>query len=268
MSGSKFVPAVLKRALVLPLIAANACAEGITVYLSPNDAESAENSGILGTTPEQIFTESFNSLDPGTLLDYYSPDIAVDYTSGAGGQIYPNDFNGGFDQGNYLGVEAGSGVTLHLNTPAQYFGIYCTAVEPFNGIDIYNGDELMMQFSMASLLSLIPNDGLSVVTALNGGFYVTDDYYGQPATGENIGQAYAYLHFTTSGDDVFDKIVLHNSDSGIFESDNHSVLTERPVIPQSFVLVPESPEAVPEPSTAGLLGMGLFFLRRKRRAGS
>ncbi|HWB05976.1 MAG TPA: PEP-CTERM sorting domain-containing protein [Verrucomicrobiales bacterium] len=265
MSGSNYALAVLKRVLAFPLLVGTASAEGITVYLSPNDAESAENSGILGATPEQVFTESFNAVPTGTLLDYFSPDIQVDYTSGAGGQIYPNDVNGGFDQGNYLGIDAGSQVTLNLNNPSQYFGIYVTAAEPFSGIDIYNGDDLMLQFSLSTLLSLIPNDGQSVVTALNGATYLTDDYYGQPATGDNIGQPYAYLHFTTDGTDVFDRIVLHHSDSQIFESDNHSILADLPVIPQSFVLVPEAAAPAPEPSTALLLGgMGLFLLRRKR----
>jgi hypothetical protein len=256
MKSLRFLGSLAILALPVP----PAQAESLTVYLSPNDIQSAEDSGILGISPEQIFTEDFGSMETGALGSYHSSAIGVQYTTAGGTQILDNDQNGGDNLGLYLGVNSGSRTTLTLDTPAQYFGLYLTAGDAFNGIDLYNGDTLLLAFTTAKLLSLLPRDGVSMVTAMNGSQYYTDNYYGQPGSGSNAGDPYAYLHFVMSGEDTFDRIVLHQANNGMsFESDNHSILAGRPDIPDSLVAVP-----LPEPSSMAFLGFALLGLRRKR----
>ena len=244
---------------VLALSVPSVRAQSLTVYLSPNDIQSAEDSGILGASPEQIFTEDFGAMATAPLTSYHSDTIGVQYTSSGGTQVLDNDQYGGDNLGSYLGINAGSQATLTLDAPAQYFGLYLTAGDAFDGIDLYNGDTLLLAFTTAKLVSLLPKDGTSMVTALNGSQYYTDNYYGQPNSGSNADEAYAYLHFVMSGDDTFDRIVLHQTNNALFESDNQSILATRPDIPDSLVAVP-----LPEPSSMALLGFALLAMRRKR----
>ena len=52
----KVLPAILKSALFLNFALMAAKAQ-VYVYVSPNDIESAEASGLVGVTPTQVFTE-------------------------------------------------------------------------------------------------------------------------------------------------------------------------------------------------------------------
>lgn len=233
----------------------------VAVYVSPNDIQTAETSGIKGVTPSQIFTEDFESLSQDSLVTYHSPTIGVQYTSDGGAHVIGNNLYGGYNQGNYLGVYPDSEAVLNLDTPSQYFGLYFTAGDAHNTVEIYSGSKLLLQFTTGSLLSLLPNDHVSTLTAINGDNYLASDYYGQPTSGDNPSEPYAYLHFVTFGDDTFDKIVLRDTESAIFENDNHSILTVRPEIPDSLVLL----TAVPEPtSLASIVLVGLVGFKRKR----
>ena len=159
-------------------------------------------------------------------------------------------------------MNAGSTVTLTLDTPCARFRFYFTAGDANNGIEIYSGNTLLRDFNTASLISLLPNNGTSTITAINGTNYLTSDYYGQPVTGQNASEPYAYLHFITQGTDTFDRIVLSQDQNAIFENDNHSILAVSPVIPSSLVLV-----SVPEPGSFLMLSMAAlaFGGRRKRK---
>lgn len=243
------------------LSAASATAQSaISVYISPDGVQSAETSGILGVTPEQIFTENFNSIPTGSLTSYTSPTIGVTYTASSGAAaIQPNDQYGGFGEGNYLGINGGRSTTMLIDNAAQYFGFYFSAGDANNQIDIYSGSELLLSFSTATLMGMLPNTAGSEITAINGDKYLTQNYYGQPTSGRNATEPYAYLHFVTEGATSFDRIVLsQGTGSPIFENDNHSILTTAPVIPDSLV-------KVPEPSAFLLSSIGVLALLSRRR---
>lgn len=252
----------------------------ISVYVSPPDIESAEDSGFSGVT---ILTENFNHLSPGAAgtfpgaSPYVSAAIGATYTAGggltggAGSRIIANDQYGGHEEGNYLGITAGSSLTISLGTTeyvngAQYFGFYFTAGDARNQIDLYDGDTLLLSFSTASLIALLPKD--TTVGTINGGSHNTNDYYGKPGTGQNSNEPYAYLHFVATGGSTFDKIVLQQNtgSTAIFENDNHSIMEVAPAsIPPTFIGVVDP---VPEPSVLLLSagGFALFGFRRKRTA--
>lgn len=107
----------------------------------------------------------------------------------------------------------------------------------------------MLEFTTTSLIEILPNDGVSTVTAVNGSQYLTSNYYGQPQSGLNWGEPYAYLHFVTTGSVTFDRIVVNQGTptTAIFENDNHSIRVTTPEIPDTLVQVPVE---VPEPSAA------------------
>ena len=235
----------------------------VSVYVSPNDIETAAASGIAGTTNR---TETFNSLATGTtsIAGYHSSAIGATYTTTGNTRIIGNDKFGGYQQGNYLGLPNGasSTITLDPGTSAQYFGFYFTAGDRYNQIQIYSGNTLLLSFTTATLIDMLPKTVGSKVMAINGSIYNTVDYYGKPVTNENNVEPYAYLHFITSGSVTFDKIVLTQSlgTSSIFENDNHSILAVAPTLPDSLVVVP-----VPEPGSLTLLGLASCFLFRRRR---
>lgn len=244
-------------------LSGNAALGAISVYLSPPDVQSAENSGFSGVT---IRTENFNSLPASSTLGsfpgaggYMSASIGANYTagggltSGSGSRVTANNQFCGSGEGNYLGVSVMSSVTITLGSAeyvngAQYFGFHFSAGNPFNQIDLYDGGTLIFSFTTASLIDLIPAN--STVTAIGGGVYNTNDYYGQPGSGLNPGEPYAYVHFIATEGMSFDRIVLQQNSgpfNPFFESDNHSIMEIAPAaIPGTFVGVP----VVPEPSAA------------------
>ncbi|RYD26686.1 MAG: PEP-CTERM sorting domain-containing protein [Verrucomicrobiaceae bacterium] len=241
----------------------------VAVYLSPNGIESAEDSGIMGVTPQQIFTEDFASAALGNFTDFTSAKIGAHYTSAGGADVSAGNIFGGNAEGNFLGISGSSSINIALASPAQYFGFYFTAGDDFNSLEIYSGADRVFQFSTAALIDRLPNDGVTTVTAINGSQYLGSNYYGQPGSGANGGQPYAYLHFVTTGSDTFDRLVLYQSNvqssGAIFENDNHSILAVRPALPDSLVSLPEL--GVPEPSTPlllGLVGASAFSWRRRK----
>lgn len=262
----KFLPfRILLASALLPFATSRAA---LTVYVSPNDIESAEDSGIVGVTPQQIFTENFNDIPVGPVTNYVSPTVGVTYTAADGGiNIQENDQYGGDNEGNYLGIAAGKTVTMTLPQPSQYFGFYFTAGDQHNSIGIYSGGIEILNFSTATLIAMLPNVEGSMVTAINGNQYLTANYYGKPGTFENSGEPYAYLHFVASGTTTFDEIRLSQGVSAIFENDNHSILTGTPDIPESLVYVTGgSPApAIPEPSGAMLAVAGIASLALVRK---
>lgn len=275
LSESAQFPARMKNPFLSLVLLSTAILGGearseVVVYLSPNDIETAEASGIIGVTPQQIFTEDFGSAPLGNFTDFTSAKIGAHYTSTGGAAVIAENQYGGNGEGKYLGISASSSINIDLASPAQYFGFYFTAGDDFNSLEIYSGANLVFQFSTAALIDRLPNDGVTTVTAINGSQYLGSNYYGQPVSGANGAQPYAYLHFITTGNDTFDRLVLYQSEvqgtAAVFENDNHSILAVRPTIPDSLVNLPEN--GVPEPSTALMLGLvGVSAFSRRRRKG-
>jgi len=235
----------------------------VSVYVSPNDIETAFASGIAGTDTR---TESFTNVATGTaaISGYHSASIGATYTTTGGSKVMVNDQFGGYQQGNYLGIPNGGSATITLDagTAAQYFGFYFTAGDRYNQIQIYSGNVLLLTFSTATLIDMLPNSPTGRVTAINGNIYNTADYYGQPVSNKNKLEPYAYLHFITQSGVTFDKIVLTEAlgVTSVFENDNHSILATAPTLPNSLVVVP-----IPEPSSLALFSLASCFLFRRKR---
>jgi hypothetical protein len=260
-------------ALFICICAHAATAATISVYIS---GPSVQSSFVAGGV-----TETFDSLAPALLqADYISPIGTYRMTASSSLSIEaPNQF-GGADNGSgtttrYAAVGAQSGtagpIVLDLTGPQDYFGFWWSAGDPNNGVSFYNGSALLARFSSADLIAaLSPINGR--VTAIDGSRYRIRDYYGNPNTGQNTDEPYAYVHAFTSGT-TFDRLVFDNSGSLAtgFESDNHTVHLGSSTVAASSVFIQSIAVAdVAEPATTGLALIGLSLVlgasrRRKHR---
>lgn len=202
----------------------------------------AEAPGIAhqASTQPNIVTETFNSASLGTFTSLVSS-IGT-YTATANSSIIlAADQYGGANGTQYVsvGAQAGSSgsMTLTLNTPADYFGLWWSAVDPRNMLDFYSGGVNVGHFDSTNLPDLS-----------------NSAYNGNPNNGLNTGEKYAYLNFFGTAGTSFDTIVFTNTNQTGFESDNHSI---------------HAVNAVPEPSALLMGGaasiIGLAVARRRGR---
>ena len=227
----QFAPALRIAALVAgAALGSQSAFAGVTV--------TAEAPGVQQSTQANIVTEDFNSAALGTFTSLVSS-IGT-YTAGANTSIILTaDQYGGANNTQYVsvGAQAGSSgsMTLTLNSPADYFGLWWSAIDPKNMLDFYSGGVNVGHFDSTNLPDLS-----------------NSAYDGNPNNGLNTREKYAYLNFFGTAGTKFDTIVFTNTNQTGFESDNHSV------------------HSVPEPSALLMGGaasiIGLAVARRRRKA--
>jgi hypothetical protein len=201
---------------------------------------SVEAAGAQTSTVPGVTTETFNSVSPG---DYSSltSNVGTLSSSGEFAIVRADIFGGAGGVGNYFSVGAQSGsaspVTLTLDGPQSYFGMWWSAADENNTLRFYSGSTLLATYTTDSVFTGIPGS-----------------YFGNPNNGGDAGEPFAYLNFNGSLGTTFTSVVFSNSGStGTgFESDNWSV------------------HAVPEPSSlvlcgtsAAIVGLGLWRRRLK-----
>ena len=168
-----------------------------------------------------------------------------------------DQYGGAGNTGKYFYTGAFNGTdrsaTLQLSQTAYYFGLYWSAVDVTNRIEFYKGSTLVDVLEAGRLIS-----NLSAA------------YDGNPNTGANTGEKYAFVNIysddkTAAGG--FDRVVFNNPAGATGnESDNHTISFSTAV---PTILRPDE-TLVPVPEPAGLLAAagGLLALgRRVRRWG-
>ncbi|MEO5916423.1 MAG: PEP-CTERM sorting domain-containing protein [Luteolibacter sp.] len=227
----------------------------MNIYLSPNGIESAETSGITG-----VSTETFTGAAPGYLGSYST---AIGSYSGDSHVIAENIY-GGYQEGNYLGIYTGESTTLTLTAPVAYFGFYFSAGDAGNIVELFSGGNLVLTFRTGDLINMLPKTVGSQIQAINGSFYNTADYYGQPGPNQEAtnNEPYAYVHFVGTAGTTFDQIRFSEPNTATFETDNHSVRATAPLLPGTLV---DITGAVPEPSGTALVLFSLGTLAMVRR---
>ena len=232
----------------------------ITVYMSKFDQQAIEDAygASAGFLTDDFGTKAGNR---GTFTSFTSATTNITYTGTGSPQIQANDQFGGNGTGNYLGVTSGAVVTATFAAPVQYFGLYITALDANNGLKLYSGTALLLDFSASVLTSVLPNNSTSTVQALDGTLYNTNQYYGQPVTNQNPTEPYAYISFFASAGTTITSVVLTEPPStAIFETDNYSIRTTAPAVNTSLVLIPE-PSVI---SCVVLGGLALIGCRKRR----
>ncbi len=234
------------------------CALALAAIASPASAGltlTFENAGVQSSLVSGITTENFDAFANGGITG----PIAVgtlSTLSGAGGTIsLANQYGGAGGTGKYINapaIGAPGKIQLSLSGAQSYFGFWWSAADSGNLIRFYNGASLLGSFNAATTLS-------SLGAA----------YDGNPNSGLNVAQKYAYLNiFGTSGT-TFDRIEFENINSGSgLELDNFSVRAT--AVPPTGTEIPGGiePAPVPEPSTlvlGALAGLGLVTMSLRRR---
>ncbi len=257
MKPPAFLPLLLATAAFTTLSQA-----GISIYLSPNGVETAEESGITNVT-----TETFNNRSTGSVNNLQR--MVGTYTTLWGGNVENGNIYSGQNQGNYLGIQADSSTTLTLTGDVAYFGLYFSAGDGGNSFDVKSNGVTIFSFNTAALIAMLPRTEEGRITAINGQQYKTRDYYGQPGTGHNGTEPYAYIHIIGTEGTTFDQIVLSEApNTAVFENDNHSIRTTAPELPDTLVYIPTTPATspIPEPAAALLGSIGALLLLRRRRS--
>lgn len=188
--------------------------------------------------------------------------------------VNSNQYGGAGNAGRYGAIGAQSGtsgaITLNLTSPTTFFGMWWSAIDPYNGVSLYDNNNFLMRIGGADLISLFRAS--STLTAQNNTVYQTSSYLGKPGTNTrpNMGEYYAYVMFRASGL-TFNRLVFDNSGttSTGFEFDNFQVRSGVITIPGTTVLLTQYQiSAVPEPSVWIPAGLGLIaaaWWRRRRK---
>jgi hypothetical protein len=239
------------------------CANTITcVYGTENFT------GWTGATP---FTSTFKDGGTGT---YYQPSgvafagsyaAAPGTTTGPGGEwvSVPQNQYGGVSGQTYpelfgssqFGLTNLSTYTLTLSSigvpGTNYFGLWISALDPFNDLRIYDGTALVAEFNSADLvadLGTCPSAG--------------NPYCGNPTTefkGEDPTELFAYVNvFDLTG--YITSVQFSDSRDTGFESSNDAVAYVNPIHQTGTIVTP-----APEPAAVAVFSVGLLGLAVARR---
>lgn len=134
------------------------------------------------------------------------------YISGAnvyGGAYDP--ITGSASQFSAVGSRWAQTSVLTLDESSSYFGLWWSAGDAGNRLSFYNGDNLVTQYTTSSMF---------------GNLNLSNEYYGNPLTGQNSREPYAFINFY--GDELtsWDRIELTQVGGGGFESDNYTSRVE------------------------------------------
>lgn len=199
--------------------------------------------------------ETFNGLSGG--VQNFSTNFGGSTVSGnySHVNVLPADQYGGAGGSNYavagLGVQGSYSIDFTATGASgiNYFGYWLSALDAGNTVRFFNDATEVFSFTPTNVLALVAGNSA---------------YYGNPMTGANSGEPYAFLNFFYDGG-TFNKIVFEQkagSTAG-YESDNHTIgyFTDK----GDGTPVP----AVPEPTTWMMLiaGFGMVggAMRQRRQ---
>ncbi len=205
---------------------------------------SYEAAGVQASTMSGVITETFDELKPGSFSSIKTlggtlsglPSFEV---------VKADEFGGAGGTGNYFAVGAQSGTTaaalsFQLTNPQTYFGFWFSAIDSRNSVELLSAGNVVETLSAATVDSSL-----------------SSAYNGNPNSGADSGEKFAFVNFTATGDTTFDQIRFMNASTATgFEADNFTIKGTSVPEPSSIVMA----------SIGGLIAAG-SWVRTRRRAG-
>jgi len=176
----------------------------------------AEGVGSFNTSLSGTSVENFNNLSIGDNYNVKWSDVGtIDQVS----ILNANEYGGApYDNGtgaSPYAVQSASGslggiqtTTLSLNNSSSYFGLYWSAGDANNSISFYNGNTLVGSFSTASLMDKLPSS------------YNGNPNYAGTFGGQDPNEPFGFINFYAGAGTEWNKVVLSDTASSGFESDN------------------------------------------------
>jgi hypothetical protein len=127
----------------------------------------------------------------------------------------PNVWGGAVDEStgsasnfSWVGSKWVATSTLTLDQSSSYFGFWWSAGDANNQLSFYSGSDLVARYSTASMF---------------GSLDLSQEYYGNPLTGGNASEPYAFINFYGDENTSWDTIEITQIGTGAgFESDNYT----------------------------------------------
>nr|WP_294545346.1 hypothetical protein [uncultured Rhodopila sp.] len=223
--------------------------ENFTGWTGANPFTSTFKDGGSGTynQPAGVTFNGSYAAAPGTTTGTGGEWISVPQNEygGVSGQTYPELFGS-----PNVGLTNLSTYTLTLSSTGvpgtNYFGIWISALDPYNDLRLYDGTTLVAEFNSADLVA----DLGSCPSASN-------PYCGNPTpefNGNDPGELFAYVNvFDLNG--YISSVQFSDSGDTGFESSNHAVAYVDPIHETGTLVTP-----VPEPGAAAVFSVGLLGL--------
>lgn len=211
------------------------------------DAPEVQGSFVVGAELENFDDGCTSPLEFGSFTGYcgahganfYAGAASESGTASTGGVGTP-----------FADIAPGESMDIELDGAANYFGFHWEAGNEYDRVRIYSGETLLANFSFETLMAALDAASLE---AGDGGTYATEDYFGNPVTGEQGHEPYAYVHIFSSEGVTFDRVVISEDEGspGYFEFDNMAVgLTEAEQFEETVTLDVVTIEAEEEPELA------------------
>lgn len=263
--GSKAASAAVFLAVMMPVAFADTIYE---TYLAPK--QELPTAAQLGGPPNVSGTETFNALATTTnsggtsFVSTFGNNGAISGAfSGVFGILDHNQYGGANTPTPAAGAskyivtfDGATGLHVKFSHTAavpgvNYVGLQISALDQGNQLTLYRAGIVVGSYGPAALTKAV-----GACPTNNG---AANPYCGNPTTGENTSEQYAYVNFFNLNN-YFDELMMTETSGGGFEADNFTVGYLNPIAPFGTVLVPE-PGSVAV-VLSGLLGM--MFLRRRR----
>lgn len=125
---------------------------------------------------------------------------------------------------SFVNIPMGGEVYFTLDEPARYLGFHWEAGNEFDRVQLFSGDVEIAEFSFETLMAAL--EATEIDSADGQSTYAVADYFGNPVTGQQILEPYAYVHIFTSAGVTFDRVRISEDGQspGFFEFDNMAIL--------------------------------------------
>lgn len=216
---SRFAPMALAVGLVVSPVATPAFGAGQVTFSV--DAPTVQGSFVDGVVVETFDDGCVNPLAFGTFRGQCFASEA-NYYSGASTTSSAPTTNG---VGTPLAtIPMGGAINFRLDAPARYLGFHWEAGNEFDRVRLYSDNTLIADFEFDTLMDALE---LTEFDSVDGeSTYTVADYFGNPVTGEQDHEPYAFVHIFASEGVTFDRVYISEDEAspGFFEFDNMSIL--------------------------------------------